>query len=75
MVRVHSGLPFICFSLFQFPFSNFYFRLRGFGGSAGPDGADEAGGAVLSGASLGGNFAASFTMAAARSLLILQAGS
>lgn len=34
------------------PFSNFYFRLRGFGGSAGFDGADEAGETVFSGASL-----------------------
>jgi hypothetical protein len=58
-----------------FRFFQFLFRLRGFGGSAGPDGTDEAGAAVFSCASLGGNFVASFTMAAARSLLILHAGS
>jgi hypothetical protein len=58
-----------------FHFSNFYFRLRGFGGSAGPEGSDEAGAVVFSGASLAGNFADSFTTAAARSLLILHAGS
>lgn len=58
-----------------FGFSTFYFRLRGFGGSAGPDGVDEAGAAVSSGAFLAGNVPASFTMAAARSLLILHAGS
>lgn len=76
MIRIHSGLPIrSSFSLLQFPFSNFYFRLRGFGGSAAADGADEVGAAVFSGASLAGNFAASFTMAAARSLLILHAGS
>ena len=51
------------------------FRLPGLVGSAGPDGADEAEAAVFSGASLAGNFPASFTMAAARSLLILQPGS
>ena len=56
-------------------FSNVYSRVSGFGGSADPDGADEAGGAVFSGLSLAGNFAASFMMAAARSLLILHAGS
>jgi hypothetical protein len=58
-----------------FRFSNFYFRLGGFGGSAGPDGGDEPDAVVFSSASLAGNFAASFTMAAARSLLILHAGS
>jgi hypothetical protein len=58
----------------QFRFSNFYLRLRGFGGSSGADGADAAG-VVFSGAFLARNFAASFTMAAARSLLILHPGS
>ena len=56
-------------------FSNFYFLLRGFGGSAGSEGSDEVGAVVFSRASLAGNFADSFTTAAARSLLILHAGS
>lgn len=58
-----------------FRFSNFYFRPRGFGGSTGPEGSDETGAGVFSGASLAGNFADSFTTAAARSLLILHPGS
>jgi hypothetical protein len=61
----------ICFFAFPIP----YFRLPDFGGSACPDGPDETGAAVFPGASLAGNFAASCTMAAARSLLILHAGS
>ena len=63
--------------LIAFPISifHFYLRLRGFGGSACFHGADEAGVAVFPGTSLTGNFAASFTMAAARCLLILHAGS
>jgi len=58
-----------------FPFTNVYFRPRGFAGSAGADGALELGAAVFSGPSRGGSFPASFTMAAARSLLILHTGS
>lgn len=52
-----------------------HLRLGGFAASAGPDGADEAGSVGFSGASLAGNFAASLTMAAARSLLVLHTGS
>ena len=59
----------------QFSFSNFYLGLSDFDGSAGPDDGGEAGEAVLSRVSLAGNVAASFTIAAARSLLMLQAGS
>src|SRR5664279_359104 len=53
----------------------FYSCPRGIGGSADPDGAREVGAPVVPCSSLGGNFAASLTMAAARSLLILHAGS
>jgi hypothetical protein len=53
----------------------FYSCPRGIGGSADPDGAREVGVPVVPCSSLGGNFAASLTMAAARSLLILHAGS
>src|SRR5450631_4308271 len=53
----------------------FYFCPRGIGGSADPDGAGEVGAPAVPCPSLGGNFAASLTMAAARSLLVLHAGS
>ena len=54
---------------------NFYFCLCGIGGSADPDGEGDGGAAVVPGPSLEGNFAASLTMTAARSLLVLHAGS
>src|ERR1035441_6336183 len=53
----------------------FYFCPRGIGGSADPDGEGEVDAPVVPCPSLGGNFAASLTMAAARSLLVLHAGS
>jgi hypothetical protein len=63
----------------------FYFCPRGIAGSADagladagsadPDGAGEVGAPIVPRPSLGGNFAASLTMAAARSLLVLHAGS
>src|ERR1700728_3751485 len=53
----------------------FYFCPRGIGGSADPDGAGEVGAPVVPCPSVGGNLAASLTMAAARSLLVLHAGS
>ena len=53
----------------------FYFCPRGIGRSADPDGAGEVGAPVVPCPSLGGNFEASLTMAAARSLLVLHAGS